>query len=56
MMNIRLRKGKSLHAYLSRFNMATLEVYNLDQFMAMTILKRGLPKNTFLFSLKKTYL
>lgn len=35
--------------------MATLEVCNLDQFIAMTTLKRGLHKNAFFFFVGKTY-
>lgn len=47
--SIRQREGESLHAYLSHFNVATLEVRNLDHSMTMMTLKSGLQRNAFLF-------
>lgn len=38
-MTIYNMEGDSLHTYLSRFNVATLKVHNLDQLMAMMALK-----------------
>lgn len=55
MINIRQGEIESLCTYLSYFNMATLEVQQLDQSMAMIILNSGLQRNAFLFYLEKTY-
>lgn len=52
-MTIRQQGRESHHSYLSHFNMATLEVWELDQSVAMMALKSELQKNAFLFSLKK---
>ena len=40
---------------MSRFNIAALEVNNLDQSIAMVVLKEGLLKNDLLFFLEKKY-
>ena len=42
-------------AYINRFNVAALEVRNLDQSVTMATLKGGLQKNDLLFSLEKKY-
>ncbi|XP_073107414.1 uncharacterized protein [Elaeis guineensis] len=55
LMNIRQREGESIRAYINRFNVAALEVQNLDQSVAMAALKGGLQKNDLLFSLEKKY-
>ncbi|XP_014679194.1 PREDICTED: uncharacterized protein LOC106819047 [Priapulus caudatus] len=55
LMNIRQREGESIRAYINRFNVAVLEVWNLDQSVAMAALKGGLQKNDLLFSLEKKY-
>lgn len=38
---IRHQDPKLLRDYMARFNMAALEVYNLDESMAMLAMKRG---------------
>ena len=55
LINIKQREGESIRAYINRFNIAALEVRNLDQSIAMAALKGGLQKNNLLFSLKKKY-
>lgn len=44
LISIKQREGESLHIYLNCFNVATLEMCNLDQFIAMTALKRDYRK------------
>ena len=51
LINIKQQKGKSLYDYVGRFNTATLEVQNLDQFVALIAMKYGLQRSQFLFSL-----
>lgn len=48
-----LREQESLRSYISQFNTATLEVYNLDHAFAITTIKKGLWKYPILFSLEK---
>ena len=55
LINIKQREGESIRAYVNRFNVATLEVWNLDQSIAMAALKGGLQKNNILFFLEKKY-
>ena len=55
LINIKQREGESIWAYVNRFNVAALEVRNLDQSVTMAALKGGLQKNDLLFSLKKKY-
>ena len=55
LINIKQREGESIRAYINRFNIAALEVQNLDQSVAMAALKGGLQKNDLLFSLEKKY-
>ena len=55
LINIKQREKESIRAYVNRFNIAVLEVRNLDQSIAMAALKGGLQKNDLLFSLKKKY-
>ena len=55
LINIKQREGESIRAYVNRFNVAALEVRNLDQSIAMAALKGGLQKNDLLFSLEKKY-
>ena len=42
LINIKQREGESIRAYINRFNVAALEVRNLDQSIAMAALKGGL--------------
>lgn len=44
-----------LKDYVTQFKVATLEIYNLDELMAMLAMKRGLHSSQFNFSLDKTY-
>ena len=55
LINIRQREGESIRAYINHFNIAALEVRNLDQSIMMAALKGGLQKNDLLFFLKKKY-
>ena len=55
LINIKQREGESIRANVNRFNIAALEVRNLDQSVAMAALKGGFQKNDLLFSLKKKY-
>ena len=55
LINIKQREGESIRAYINHFNIAALEVWNLDQSVAMAALKGGLQKNDLLFSLEKKY-
>ena len=55
LINIKQREGESIRAYVNRFNVAALEVRNLDQSVAMAALKGGLQENDLLFSLEKKY-
>ena len=55
LINIKQREGESIRAYINRFNIAALEVRNLDQSVAMAALKGGLQKNDLLYSLEKKY-
>ena len=55
LINIKQREGESIRAYVNRFNIAALEVRNLDQSIAIAALKGGLQKNDLLFSLEKKY-
>ena len=55
LINIKQREGESIRAYVNRFNVAALEVRNLDQSVAMAALKGGLQKNDLLFFLEKKY-
>lgn len=48
------QRGEHLQEYINRFNATIVEVRNLDQSMAMTLLKGRLQKNVFL-SLEKRY-
>lgn len=48
--------GKSLKDYVAWFKIAMLEVYYLDEFVAMLTLKRGLRPYRFTYSLDKTSL
>lgn len=41
--------------YIDRFKSATLEIYNMDESIAMLALKRGLRSFRFTYSLDKTY-
>ena len=55
LINIKQREGESIWAYVNRFNIAALEVRNLDQSVAMATLKGGLQKNNLFYSLEKKY-
>lgn len=50
-----LKEGESIQAFISQFNMATLEIHDLDQSIMMSILMSGLQKNDLNKSLIKTY-
>ena len=54
-MNVKQREGESIRSYFNRFNVAILEVHDLDQSVAMASLKDGLLKNGLRYSLEKTY-
>ncbi|KAG1361351.1 hypothetical protein COCNU_09G008140 [Cocos nucifera] len=56
LMNVKQKQGKSIWAYVTRFNAAALEVRDLDQSIAMAALKGGIQKIDLLFSLEKKYL
>lgn len=53
LVNIKQGEQESLGSYISRFNVATLEVYNLDHAVTMITIKSGLQRCPFLFSLEK---
>ena len=53
LINIKKREGESIRAYINRFNVAMLEVQNMDQSIVMATLKGSLQKNDLLFSLEK---
>ena len=55
LINIKQKKGESIRDYINRFNVAALEVQNLDQSVMMVTLKGGLQKNDLLFFLEKKY-
>ena len=42
LINIKQREGESIRAYINRFNVAALEVQNLNQSIVMAALKGGL--------------
>lgn len=42
--------------YIVQFKLAILEIYNLDESVAMLAMKRGLRSSRFIYSLDKTYL
>lgn len=44
-----------IRTFVSHFNMATLEICNLDQSVIMSALMKGLLKNDLKKSLAKTY-
>ena len=50
-MNMKQREEESIRSYLDHFNVAILEVYNLDQLIVMATLKDGLLKNGLHYSL-----
>ncbi|KAK3022835.1 hypothetical protein RJ639_046655 [Escallonia herrerae] len=55
LLNIVQEKNESLACFLRRFNTATLEIDNLDEFMKYTAFLRGLrPTSNFSFSVKKS--
>lgn len=56
LVNIELGEQKSFMSYVSWFNLAALEVYNLDHAITMTIMKSKLQRCHFLFSLEKRVL
>ena len=41
--------------FVARFNMATLEITDLNEYVAMSALKKGLKKSRFTYSLDKTF-
>ena len=55
LINIKQKEGESIQTYVNYFNVAALEVQNLDQSVAMVVLKSDLQKNDLLFFLKKKY-
>lgn len=46
---------ESLNDYMARFKVATLEVYNLNEFVAMLVMKKGLRTSHFTYLLDKTH-
>ena len=54
LINIKQRVGESIQAYINHFNIAALEVWNLDQSVVMAALKGGLQKNDLLSSWKRS--
>ena len=50
MMNVKQREGESIRSYLDRFNAVVLKVRNLDQSVAMAVLKGGVLKNGLRYS------
>ena len=47
---------ESLKDFVAHFNMATLEITDLNEFVAMSALKKGLKQSRFTYSLDKTFL
>lgn len=56
MVNIKQKEGESLRDCVSYFNVAMLEVRDLDQSVTMSTPKSGLLKCKFLFFSEKRYL
>lgn len=44
-----------IQTFMSHFNMTTLEIHNLDQSVALSVLAKGLLKNDLKKSFAKTY-
>lgn len=53
--SIRQWDEKSLKDYVARFKSAILEIYDLDEHVAMLASKRGLRSSKFTYSIYKTY-
>lgn len=52
---LKLKKGETIQTFVNPFNVVTLEIYNLDQSVAMLALEKGLLVNNLKKSLAKTY-
>lgn len=50
------KEGETIQTFVSHFNVATLEIHNLDQSIAMSALVKGLLVNDLKKSFAKTYL
>ena len=46
---------ESLKDFVAHFNAATLEITDLNEFVAMLALKKGLKQSRFTYSLDKTF-
>ena len=46
---------ESLKDFMAHFNVATLEITDLNEFVAMSALKKGLKQSRFTYSLDKTF-
>ena len=46
---------ESLKDFVARFNTATLEITDLNEYVAMSALKKGLKQSRFTYSLDKTF-
>ena len=55
LIEIKQRKKESLRKFITRFNVATLKVIDLDQMVAMSAIKGALKPSRFLFSLEKKF-
>lgn len=53
--SIRQQNGEFLKDYVAQFKVTMLEIYHLDESVAMLGLKKGLRTSRFTYSLDKTY-
>ena len=53
LIGIKQRESESLWEFISKFNVATLEVSDLDPMVAMSAMKGSLKPSRFFFSLAK---
>lgn len=53
--SLKQEEGETFRSYVAYFNIATLEVKNLNEFITMSTLKRGLQNDCLAFSLDKNF-